>query len=144
MARPESIKDIPLEERNEQIGSFNVGKLSTSPTLLKHYATFVEQIEKAGGHIVPNKWNSSEVDIFIPKTSHLLDYRLSDMQQSWDHSKKMYDKAVLRDGIGDMSEWDRDRIVKFAEAEQLPNPFDPFCANDDELDEIRRELEASR
>jgi hypothetical protein len=66
------------------------------------------------------------------------------MQQSWDHSKKMYDKAVLRDGIGDMSEWDRDRIVKFAEAEQLPNPFDPFCANDDELDEIRRELEASR
>ena len=144
MARPETIMDIPADERNEQVGSFNVGKLSVSPTLLKHYAAFVEQLEKAGGHMVPNKWNNSEVELFIPKNEHQLNYLLKDMQSRWDESQKMYNKAVTRDGINDLKEWERDRIKKFSEDEGLPNPFDPFCANDDELDAIRRELESSR
>lgn len=141
MARPETFNDIPLDERNEQIGSFSVGKLSTAPTLLKHYATFIEAVEKAGGHVVPNKWNNSDVDIFIPKSHKLLEYRLMDLQDTWDRHKKLYERAAVRDETGDeLKEWERENVVKFAEKEGLPNPYDVFAANDDELDQIRKEL----
>lgn len=145
MARPEKISDIPMDERNEEIGSFDVGKISVNPGLLEFYAKLIREIEKAGGSVERGEYAEQSVRLYLPKDQVQLEKKLKNMQGSWDYNKKKYDSAVTRDETGtEFDEWDRNRIVEFAEKEGLPNPFDVFAANDDELNEIRKELESNK
>lgn len=130
MARPTSFNDIPADERFESIGSFNAGMISTSPALLKHYVGLIERLQKMHGRVERNKYNDGAVELYIPKDQIQLQRKLDSMQSSWDHAQRLYDKAVVRDDTGEeFREWERDTVVRFAENEGLPNPFDVFASH---------------
>jgi hypothetical protein len=145
MARPESIKDIPLDERADVVASFYVDKISANPGLLKYYAGLLEVVQKAGGEVERSEWCLQNVTLHMPKDAKQLAHQLKQMQSRWDTDKELYESAVIRDTTGrDFRDWERSNVERFAEKEGLPNPFDVFAANDDELDKIRAELEANR
>ena len=140
MARPESIKDILSEDLNDQFATFQLDKLSSHPHLLRIYANLLDEVEKIGGFVERSDYSLHNVTLFINKDAAQLKYQLKQMQARWDRRKESYDKAVLRDGIGDLHEWQRDDIRRFAEEEGLPNPFDPFASTNEDLQAIRAEL----
>lgn len=145
MARPESTNDVPLDERTDFVGEIHVDKISNNPMLLKQYAAFLEALAKAGGEFKRNDYGLHNVSLYIPKDAKQIAFHLKSMQSRWDNNKELYEQAVIRDSTGkEFREWERDTVVRFAEENDLPNPFDVFASNDDELDEIRRELESHR
>lgn len=143
MARPESINDIPMDERTDLFAQFYLDKISASPLLLKYYAQLLGELEKVGGSITRSDWSLENVSLYVNKDSAQLKYMLKQLQERWDRRQESYNNAVLRDGVEDLKEWQRDDIRKWAEEEGLPDPFDPFAATNDELIQIRRDLQMS-
>lgn len=142
MSRPENLADIKHDDRFVRVASFEVDHIITSPVLLKHYNAMLETVQKFGGFV--NKSYSS-VELSIPKSKELLEAQLRSDQYRWDEMQKFYNLAVVRGpGDTDVPEWRHNGIKEWAKDEGLPNPFDVFAANDDELDRIREELEANR
>ena len=142
MSRPESIADIKHDDRFIRVATFDVDQIITSPMLLKHYNSMLEQVQKLGGFADKNY---SGVELHIPKSKKLLEDQLKGDQYHWDELQRYYNLAVVRGpGDTDVPEWRRNSIKEWAKAEGLPDPFDVFAANDDELDAIRQELEENK
>ena len=143
MARPESIKDIKQDNRFVRVALFESDKIIANPLLLKHYTALLEAAQKLGGHA--DKSSYGTVEIYIRKNNRELEEQLKSDQYYWDENQKFYNLAVLRgENSDDVPEWRRSGIIAWAKENDLPNPFDVFAANDDELDAIRQELEANK
>jgi hypothetical protein len=139
MSRPKHITDIDPKNRFVRIAMVEFTNIAASPALLKAYAALLDAAEKAGGH-GDAKYNN--VDINIPKTKDQLENQLAEDQRVWDSRQRSYNLAVLdKEGVEPLKEWEKDYIKEWAEKEGLPNPFDVFAANNEELQKIRAELE---
>lgn len=137
MARPESHKDIKEEDKFTQIARFEIDKIITHPILLKHYTTLLEAVHKMGG---TSDKNYNSVDLDIPKNHKQLDEQLKSDQYYWDDYEKLYRKALAGDSVDPIPEYRRGSLKEWAEKEGLPDPFDPFVANNEDIKELRREM----
>lgn len=140
MSRPESIEDIPLEDRIDLFATFYLDKISSNSDLLFEYTRLLSAVENVGGIVKRSDYSLENVSFYVYRDKQQLDYELSRKQANWDSLKEQYEKAVLRDGIDDLREWQRDSIRKWAETEGLPDPFDPFATNNEDLQKIRADL----
>jgi hypothetical protein len=139
MARPKHITDIKPENRFIRIAMVEFTNIAASPALVKAYAALLDAAEKAGGH-GDAKYNT--VDINIPKTKDQLENQLKEDQRVWDSRQRSYNIAVLaKEDAEPLKEWEKDYVREWAEKEGLPNPFDVFAANNEELKKVREELE---
>jgi len=138
MARPENIKDIKNDDRFVRIAMFEVDKIISSASLLKHYTALLEAVQKMGG--LAEKAYST-VDVKIPKDQAQLADQLRHDQHVWDDMQKYYNLALNR-GINsdDIPEWRHNSIKTWAKENDLPDPFDVFAANDPELAALRADL----
>lgn len=138
MARPENTKDIKHEDRFVRIAMFEVDKIISNPTLLKHYTALLEATQKLGGYA---EKSYSTVDVNIPKDDKQLEDQLRNDQYYWDEMQKLYNVAVNRGANSDeIPEWRRNSLKSWAKENDLPDPFDVFAANDPELAQIRADL----
>lgn len=99
MARPNSIADV--NDRFNQIATFNLSDINTSPLLLKAYIAFIETAQKQHGIAKRNKWNSAQIEVSMPKDKDELEYQLQIEQANWDSNKRYYDKAINGDELED-------------------------------------------
>jgi hypothetical protein len=88
----------------------------------------------------PSVKNYNSVDLDIPKTSQQLDEQLKSDQYRWDEMEKLYRQALAGDNVDPIPEWRRDTLKDWAKKEGLPDPFDPFVANNEDIKKIRREM----
>jgi hypothetical protein len=137
MARPESHKDISEDNRFTRIAMFEIDKMITHPLLLKHYTALLEAVHKMGG---TSEKSYNSVDLDIPKNSKQLDEQLKTDQYHWDDLEKLYRKALAGDNVDPIPEWRRSTLSEWAANEGLPNPFDPFVANNEDIQAIRKEM----
>lgn len=138
MARPESIKDVKESDRFVRIAMFEIDKIVTNSVLLKHYTALIQAVEHRGGKI---EKNYSTVDVSIPKSNQELDYQLECDQRNWDEMQRLYNLALNRGPTDtDIPEWRRDSIKRWATDEGLPDPFDVFAANNEDIQAIRDEM----
>lgn len=137
MARPESHKDISDENRFTRVAMFEIDKIVTNANLLKHYTALLEAIHKMGGR---SEKGYNSIDLDIPKNSKQLDEQLKSDQYHWDDYEKLYRKALAGDSVDPIPEWRRSTLKEWAEKEGLPDPFDVFAANNEDIQELRREM----
>ena len=137
MARPESHKDISEDNKFCQIARFEIDKIISNANLLKHYTALLEAVHKMGGKS-DHSYNS--VDLDIPKNTKQLDEQLKSDQYHWDDLDKLYRKALAGDSVDPIPEYRRSILTEWAEKEGLPNPFDVFAANNEDIQKIRREM----
>lgn len=138
MARPESIKDLQESDRFVRIALFEVDKIMTNATLLKHYTALLEAAQKMGGRA---EKSYSTIDLNIPKNEKELKTQLEYDQRNWDDREKEYQLALNRGpSDSDFPEWKVSSVKRWAKDEGLPDPFDVFAANDPELSALRAEL----
>lgn len=138
MARPESIKDVRENDRFVRVAMFEIDKFVANATLLKHYTALLETVQKIGGR-ADKSYNT--VDIEIPKTEKELEYQLEQDQRGWDEMQKFYNLALNRGPSDtDIPEWRRDSIKRWATDEGLPDPFDVFAANNEDIATMRAEM----
>lgn len=138
MSRPEDIKDIKKSDRFVRVAIFEIDKMVTDATLLKHYTALIEAVQKIGGNMEKNYNN---VDVNIPKTRKELDYQLECDQRNWDEMQRLYNLALNRGPTDtDIPEWRRDSIKRWATDEGLPDPFDVFAANNEDIQQLRNDM----
>jgi hypothetical protein len=137
MARPESHKNIDEGDKFTRVAMFEIDKIITNANLLKHYTAILEAVTKMGG-ISVKSYNS--VDLDIPKNSQQLDEQLKSDQYRWDEMRNLYRTALNRDNVDPIPEWRRDAIKDWANKEGLPDPFDVFATNNEDIQEIRKEM----
>lgn len=138
MARPESIKDIQESDRFVRIALFEVEKIMTNATLLKHYTALLEVVQKMGGKA---EKAYATIDVNIPKTDKELQTQLEYDQRTWDDRQKDYQLALNRGpSDDDFPEWKVSSIKRWAKDNDLPDPFDVFAANDPDLAALRADL----
>lgn len=138
MSRPESIKNIKEDDRFVRIAMFEIDKIVASAPLLKHYTALLEAVQKVGGR-ADKSYNT--VNIEIPKTPKELEYQLDLDQRSWDELQKFYNLALNRGPTDtDIPEWRRSSIKSWAKEEGLPDPFDVFAANNQDIQQIREDM----
>jgi hypothetical protein len=136
MARPETIKDV--KERMVEIGTIDLERIVTNPALLKPYTAFIEAVQKMNGTVETTY--GSQVKMKLLRDQKQLEHQLSSEQYLWDDIQKRYNQAVRADESNPVPEYFRNSVTEWAKAEGLPDPFDPFAANDPELRRIREEL----
>ena len=136
MSRPETIKDV--KERMIDIGSLDLERIIVEPKLLKHYTAFIEELQKMGGEIEPRY--GTTVQFRLVRNQKQKESQLSTEQYTWDDTQKEYRKAVKADPGDPVQEYKKDRVKEWARAEGLPDPFDVFAANDEELQRIREDF----
>jgi hypothetical protein len=137
MARPESHKDISDENKFTRVALFEIDKIVTNANLLKHYTALLEAIHKMGGR---SEKGYNSVDLDIPKNQQQLDEQLKNDQYHWDDYEKLYRKALAGDSVDPIPEYRRGTLKEWAEKEGLPDPFDPFAANNEDIQKLRREM----
>lgn len=138
MARPDSISDIKHADRFTTVATFEIDKFIQNSTLLKHYTSLLEAINKSGG--MAEKYYNT-VKLQLPKDKQELEYQLASDQRTWDDMQEQYNLAVDRGPSSeDFPEWKRNNIISWAKRNELPDPFDVFAANDPELALIRADL----
>jgi hypothetical protein len=143
MARPVSINEISDEDRYIEIAQIDAKLFLKHTALLKAYTAMVEAVEKNGGIVEDPSYGG--VRFKMPKTKEELENQLRADQSNWDHNRRRYDQAVLRDDpdVKQLNEWEKDYVIQFAEREGLKNPYDPFVSDtfsDRELADIRATL----
>jgi hypothetical protein len=137
MARPESHKDISDENRFTRVAMFEIDKIISNANLLKHYTGILEAVHKMGGK---SEKSYNSIDLDIPKNSKQLDEQLKTDQYHWDDLEKLYRKALAGDSVDPIPEWRRSTLKEWAQNEGLPDPFDVFAANNEDIQELRREM----
>lgn len=136
MSRPETTNDVT--DRFVRIASFETDKIIAHPTLLKHYTALLEAMQKIGGK-VERSYNAVEMQ--IPKDEQQLNEQLRGDQYRWDEMQKLYNVALKGDTVTDpVPEWRRNGIKEWAKEEGLPDPFDVFAANNEDIQKLRDEL----
>ena len=116
---------------------FEIDKIITHPALLKHYTVLLEAVHKMGG---TSDKNYNSVDLDIPKNDKQLDEQLKSDQYYWDDYEKLYRTALAGDSVDPIPEYRRSSLREWAEKEGLPDPFDPFVANNEDIQQMRREM----
>lgn len=138
MARPESIKDVKEADRFVRIAMFEIDKIVTNSVLLKHYTSLIQAVEHRGGMV---QKNYNTVDVSVPKSTQELEQQLEYDQRGWDESQKYYNLALNRGPAdADIPEWRRNSIISWAKENDLPDPFDVFAANNEDIQALRDEM----
>ena len=114
MARPNSIADV--KARYNDIATFNLSEINTSPLLLKAYISFIETAQKQNGVAKRNKWNAAQIEVSMPKDKEQLETQLRYDQDSWDSQKGYYDMAIAGEELKD---YQFNSAKAFAEKEGL-------------------------
>lgn len=92
MARPNSIADVT--DRYNEVATFDLTSINTSPILLKAYIAFVESAQRQNGIAKRSKYNAASISVAMPKDKEELAAQLEYDQQRWDNRKSYYDKAI--------------------------------------------------
>ena len=114
MSRPESIADVT--DRYNEVATFDLTSINTSPILLKAYIAFVESAQKQNGVAKRSKYNSAQISVCMPKDKEELATQLEYDQQRWDNRKAYYDMAIAGQ---EMRSYQFDIAKEFAENEGL-------------------------
>lgn len=138
MARPESINEIEEENRFVRLAMFELDRIMTDAALLKHYTALLEVVTKMGGRA--DKAYST-IDLDIPKNKKQLEDQLRSDQYNWDETQKLYRIALKGDSSDEpIREYQKTTIKEWAKREGLPDPFDVFAANDEDIQKLRKEM----
>ena len=138
MARPESINDIADSDRYVRVAQFETEHIMTDPALLKHYTAMLEAVVKIGGY--PDKSYSS-IDLYILKNQKQLQDQLRSDQYRWDDMQKSYNIVLANaDPTEPVPDWKRKGIQQWAKENDMPDPFDVFAANNDDIKKLRAEM----
>lgn len=136
MSRPETTNDVT--DRFVRVAMFETEQIMTNAILLKHYTALLDAITKMGGHADKSY---SSIDLNIPKDEKQLEAQLRNDQYRWDEMQKLYNVALKGDTVTDpVPEWRRNGIKEWAKEEGLPDPFDVFAANNEDIQKLRDEL----
>lgn len=136
MSRPETTNDVT--DRFVRVAMFETEQIMTNAILLKHYTALLDAITKMGGHADKSY---SSIDLNIPKDEKQLEAQLRNDQYRWDDMQKLYNVALKGDTVTDpVPEWRRNGIKEWAKEEGLPDPFDVFAANNEDIQKLRDEL----
>ena len=136
MSRPETTNDVT--DRFVRVAMFETEQIMTNAILLKHYTALLDAITKMGGHADKSY---SSIDLNIPKDEKQLEAQLRNDQYRWDDMQKLYNVALKGDTVTDpVPEWRRNGIKDWAKEEGLPDPFDVFAANNEDIQKLRDEL----
>jgi hypothetical protein len=118
MGRPTHVSDV--KTRYNEIATVYLDDIMNRPALMRAYTGLIEAAEKAGGRII--KKYSTCVSVEIPKSHAQMVEQLESEQRQWDRAKEQYDGAV-NDPASVSSEWSRKEISRWAEDEDLDDPF---------------------
>ena len=136
MSRPETTNDVT--DRFVRVAMFETEQIMTNAILLEHYTALLYAITKMGGHADKSY---SSIDLNIPKDEKQLEAQLRNDQYRWDEMQKLYNVALKGDTVTDpVPEWRRNGIKEWAKEEGLPDPFDVFAANNEDIQKLRDEL----
>ena len=122
MSRPETHRDLPVDEHWEVVGEFTMSPIAVFPDLLGKYATFVGEAQDSGGLITVDPYDRSRVKMSLPVPQDQLDYKLRVAQTAWDNTQDDYQK--ITEGVG-FPEWRVNRARKWAADEGLEPPQPP-------------------
>lgn len=137
MARPEKTSEVT--ERYNRIATYELAFMMTQPALMKAYTAMCEAAQKMGGRV---RSTGTSVTVEVLKTGEQLRTELEYEQRQWDRMEDSYQVAFNRDpdDLGAASEWDKERIQNWAEANGKPDPWAIALHDDPELDAMRTEL----
>lgn len=136
MSRPETTNDVT--DRFVRVAMFETEQIMTNAILLKHYTALLDAITKMGGHADKSY---SSIDLNIPKDEKQLEAQLRNDQYRWDDMQQSYNKVLAgADPTEPVPDWKRKSIQNWAKENDLPDPFDVFVANNEDIQKLRDEL----
>lgn len=91
MPRPETIEDIPENDRYQSIANVHLGNFSDDPRLIRIFADLTEAVLDIGGRVT----GTSYVTMERPKTAQELEDTLRYAQHGWETTDARY-YAILQ------------------------------------------------